>query len=148
MAKAGRPTIYSEKMMDEIFERMIEGESLRQICRDEKMPAISVVLRWVANDPLLKEQYARAKLEQAQGFSDEIVALADEPPRMVLNKFGQEVVDNGWVTWQNNRVQKRQWIASKILPKIYGDKTIHSNDPDNPMPAMQIYCPKEENDKS
>jgi len=31
-------------------------------------------------------------------------------------------------------IDARKWFASKFLPKRYGDKVQHSNDPDNPLP--------------
>lgn len=35
-------------------------------------------------------------------------------------------------------IDARKWFASKFLPKRYGDKLQHSNDPDNPMPAPNV----------
>ena len=39
--KNGRPSVYSEEVAVELFSRMAGGESVRSICRDEHMPAIS-----------------------------------------------------------------------------------------------------------
>jgi hypothetical protein len=39
--------------------------------------------------PVFADQYARAREEQADTLADEIQALSDEPPRMMLNKHGR-----------------------------------------------------------
>ena len=35
-------------------------------------------------------------------------------------------------------IEARKWFASKFLPKRYGDKLQHANDPDNPLPAPVV----------
>lgn len=35
-------------------------------------------------------------------------------------------------------VDARKWFASKFLPRQYGDRIQHANDPDSPMPAPQF----------
>ncbi len=40
-AKKGRPSLYTEALAAKICRRLAEGETLRAICRDKAMPAIS-----------------------------------------------------------------------------------------------------------
>ena len=54
----GRPSHYSPELAVLICARMGEGESLRSICRDDAMPALSTVFRWLAGDREFQEQYA------------------------------------------------------------------------------------------
>ncbi|MGO4139925.1 terminase small subunit protein, partial [Rhizobium brockwellii] len=55
-------------------------DSLRSICRDEAMPAMSLVLSWLADDDTagFRAKYALARAIQADGFVDEMVELADD----------------------------------------------------------------------
>ncbi|MCH7572829.1 MAG: site-specific integrase [Planctomycetes bacterium] len=54
--KTGRPTKYNDKLADIICHRMIEGESLRQICDDSTMPCKASVLTWLRKYPAFLTQ--------------------------------------------------------------------------------------------
>lgn len=122
--RTGRPSVYSEAIAAQIFTRMTEGESLRAICRDERMPALSTVYNWLASDKHrdFLERYARAKEERAETLGDEITELADEEPRTFKDANGSIRIDPGWVQWQKLRIDSRKFIASKLKPTSYGDK--------------------------
>ena len=47
--KKGRPSLYTEVLAAQICRRLAEGETLRAICRDPGMPAISTVMGWLFN---------------------------------------------------------------------------------------------------
>jgi hypothetical protein len=106
----GRPSDYTQEMASIICERLADGESLRQICTGESMPNKSTVFRWLASNELFRDQYARAREAQAEGYADEIVAIADL----------------GEVERIRIQVDARKWIASKLLAKKYGDKMQHT----------------------
>ncbi len=120
----GRPSTYNEATADAICERLAMGESLRAICRDDEMPAMSTVFKWLTQQEAFAEQYAHAREEQAEALADEIVAIADEAD--VLTKHeGEEVrlaLDPTGVARNRLRVDARKWAASKLKPKKYGDK--------------------------
>jgi len=131
--RAGRPSKFTNELATEILERISSGESLRQITRDAHMPVISTVYVWMMKDPTFSEQYAKAREEQAETLADEIIALADQDPIQIVDDKGIARVDSGWVTWQKNRVDARKWVASKLKPKKYGDRTTLAGDADNPL---------------
>lgn len=110
----GRPSDYTDEKADAICERIVAGESMRAICADPDMPAISTVFRWLSLNAQFSEQYARAKEEQAEAFADEIVRIADKD---VPDE------DTAVLTARDRlRVDARKWVASKLKPKKYGDK--------------------------
>jgi hypothetical protein len=131
--KMGRPTKYSTEITAEILTRLTEGESLRSIVKDAHMPPQATVYEWLAAKPDFAEQYAYARDQQAETLADEIIALADEKPKEVTDDKGHGRIDNGWVTWQKNRVDARKWVASKLKPKKYGDRVTHAGDAENPL---------------
>jgi hypothetical protein len=118
----GRPTKYSKQLADEICRLISEGKSIATICKRDDMPSRDTVHAWIKDKPDFSYNYAQAKDEGAEAFVDQIIDIADEMPRMIENKNGELVVDSAWVTWQNNRVHARKWIAVKLLPRKYGDK--------------------------
>ncbi len=128
--KNGRPTIYSQKLATEICKRLAVGESLVEICREDKMPGYSTVMEWLAksyqsDDPRndFPEMYARAREIQALTYADQMVAIADDDSRDVLRDLDGNVVGVNNVRIQRHklRVDTRKWIVSKLLPR-YADK--------------------------
>jgi len=112
--KKGRPSLYTEPLATRICRRLAEGESLRAICADKAMPAISTVMGWLfdGNHDGFSEQYARAREAQAELRADEITDIAD----------GVEHGASEAVQAARLRIDARKWIAAKLLPKRYGDK--------------------------
>ena len=70
----GRPSICSEELVDEICNRLSEGESLLRICKDEHMPARRTIERWIL-DPRHEDfcrRYMRAITIRAERIFDEL----------------------------------------------------------------------------
>lgn len=121
----GRPSIWSQELADKICARLVEGESLRAICRDDEMPATSTIFKWLREVKGFSDQYTRAKEEQADTFADEIVAIADEADTVVKDMgdgLTAVTFDSVAVARNRLRVDARKWVASKLKPKKYGDK--------------------------
>lgn len=108
--KNGRPTRKTQEMMDTICRRLIEGESLRRICRDPAMPAFSRVAEWLTKDPSFREQYSQARQFQAELEAERMQDIADEVAE-----------DNAAVQKAKLQIDVRKWNAVKMLPKKYGD---------------------------
>ena len=137
-AKVGRPTTFSQHVADVICIRIAEGESLREIVKDEGMPDRSTVYDWLLRHSAFADQYARAREEQADTLADEIIAIADEQPEViaVTNKQGELIehkLDGAFLQWQKNRIDARKWTAMKLKPKKYGDKLALGGDAENPL---------------
>lgn len=98
----------TQEVADEICERIADGESLRSICRDDRMPSKAEVFRWLADSSEFRDQYARARETQADTYFDEIIAIADD----------QDQDPNS----RRIRVDARKWAAGKLRPKVYGEK--------------------------
>jgi hypothetical protein len=99
---------FSQAIFDTICERLSNGESLRGICRDDGMPQVSTVWRWMVHNEERRNQYTRAREEQADTLADQIVAIADNATDAQIARL---------------QVDARKWFASKVAPKKYGDKT-------------------------
>ena len=107
----GRPTSFTQKMADAICEKLADGKSLRSICLEESMPAKATVFRWLAAHPSFRDQYAHARESQADTLADEIQDIADEKCKDMVA-----------VQRNKMRIDSRKWLASKMRPKIYGDR--------------------------
>lgn len=125
--KTGRPSDFSDAMAAEICDRLCAGESLRTICRDEHMPVCSTVFVWLSKHKAFAEQYARARDVQADAIFEEILDIADDARNDWMERRGED--DAGWqangehIQRSRLRVDARKWMAGKLAPKKYGEKT-------------------------
>ena len=112
----GRPSRYSQKIADDICERLANGESLRRICLTPNYPRQATVFRWLASHDEFREQYRVAREAQADTLADEIIDIADG------KRAAYEGTDAD-VQRDKLSVYARQWVAAKLKPRTYGDKT-------------------------
>jgi hypothetical protein len=98
-----------DAILQEVYKRMAEGESLRQICMDENMPARSTVNLWIIEDGN-SDNYARAKEIRADLYFEQILEIADDTGK----------------TPEDRRIaiDARKWAAGKLHGK-YSDKVKH-----------------------
>jgi hypothetical protein len=124
---AGRPSIYTQELATKITSRMCQGESLRSICRDADMPAISTVMLWVAEDREgFSEQYAKGCEARAHYWADEILDIADDGSNDYMERNGVEMQNSEAIARSRLRVDTRKWLLSKMLPK-YSDKPVETS---------------------
>ena len=91
---------------------------------DLGLPAWNVIQRWLRENKQFEAQYARAREERADYIFDEILEIADESSGdTIIDEKGNERINGEWVNRSRLRVDSRKWIASKLLPKKYGDKS-------------------------
>jgi len=123
----GRPSIFTQSLADTICDRMADGESLRSICRSEDMPGTTTVVRWLTDKETFRAQYAKARELQADALFDEMLDISDEASNDWMEKHDKENVGyslNGeHIQRSRLRVDTRKWIAARLAPKKYGDKT-------------------------
>lgn len=118
-----RETAYTPDLAVTICRRVADGESLREVCRDDGMPPESTVRGWVLDDrDGFAARYGEARALLVERWADEIVEIADD---------GQLEPNDRRV-----RVDTRKWLMSKLAYRKYGDKLIHSGDPENPIQVM------------
>ena len=106
-------------ILEDVYKRMAEGESLSAICRDPDMPARSTVNLWLIEEGQ-SDKYARAKEVRADLYFEQVV----------------EIADNTAMTPEDRRlaIDARTWASGKLHGK-YSDKVKHvgGDDGDNPI---------------
>ncbi|AXI03869.1 terminase small subunit-like protein [Aquirhabdus parva] len=134
----GRPSDYSLEICEAICARLIEGESLRTICRRDDMPAISTVMNWLRQHQAFAELYARARELQADAMFEQLLDIADDGTNDYgVNEDGESngKLDRDHITRSRLRIDTRKWILARMNPKKYGDAVSmrHSGDAQNPV---------------
>ena len=121
----GRPSLYSQELIETIAERLSKGEPMASICRDEGMPHPSTVWDWTQADAAVSQIIARARLA---GF-DAIAANARETAR----GKGESTED---VQRDKLIIETDLKLLAKWDPKRYGDRMTLAGDADNPVMGM------------
>jgi hypothetical protein len=146
-AERGRPTIYTSELGDRICIGLAEGKTLRGLCRAEDMPNEATVRVWALKDdpdlrPGFYTQYARAREIGYHSMFDGTLEIADTPLEGTKTKTLPsglvEVTTGDMIEHRRLQVDTRKWMLSKALPKIYGDKIIHSGDDENPVAVKDV----------
>lgn len=120
MATAGRPSSYSVEIADKICERMIEGETIAEICRDESMPSRRTVYDWQDAHPEFRTRCARAREGMADDFEARMQSVTEKVEAGTLPPDAARVI-----------VSNLQWRAAKAAPKTFGDAVnLKHSDPD------------------
>lgn len=98
---------FGPEVREEILERLEDGDSLRTISGDERMPDRRTVERWANDDPEFAAAIARAREVGFDARADRAVEAAKEAtdPQRGRLAFDAE-----------------RWYLSKLHPKRYGDK--------------------------
>lgn len=119
MAKPGRPSKYSDELAETICTLLMEGQSLVRICSHDNMPSRQTVARWLAAKPEFQQRYTRAREVQAEFMADELLALADDASE---DFYGEGQPNRVAVQRSKLQIDTRKWVASKLLPRKYGER--------------------------
>lgn len=128
----GRPTKYTDELIDEICTRVANGTPLREICREEGKPAWTTFYNWINADTVIFERFVRARELGTDAIAEDTLAIIDAKPERVEDERSSRV-DAGYVQWQKNRVELRLKLLSKWNPRKYGDRQILAGDPQAPV---------------
>ena len=126
----GRPTDYTPELASLICERIATHEmGLKRLCAMyDDMPNHMTIKRWRYRYPEFSAQYAQAKIDQIDVLINEIVDISDDTSNdEIINDKGQRSCNSEFIARSRLRVDTRKWLASKLVPKLYGDRSVVDN---------------------
>lgn len=127
----GAPTDYTVELGDRICE-LIATNTLgtKKLCLiHDWMPNADTIYKWRYRHKEFADKYALAKAKQAELMAEDIIEIADDGLNdTYVDDEGNVKVDSDVVARSRLRVDTRKWYASKLAPKIYGDKVHHDHD--------------------
>ena len=140
LKKIGRPSKYTPELAKEICERLSDGEPLRQICRDDHMPAWTAIYAWAAKDKQLSERIAQAREQGYDAIAEDLLAIADTPlygETETSSNSGLTITRQDMLGHRKLQIETRLKLLAKWNPKKYGDRQVLAGDADNPL-AMTV----------
>lgn len=95
------------ELIDAVLDRMADGEILTAICAEIGFKPSAFSMK-AARDPAFRERYERARKEQAATLAEDVVRVSDEEDDPAKGRV---------------RADARKWLASRIDPEKFGDKS-------------------------
>jgi hypothetical protein len=117
----GRPVVFGidNPCWQVICQQISEGKSLSSVIRsNDGMPSYHYVMLMIKNNPEFRGMYEKAIENRADRLAEEILELADEQMPEGL----EGPLASAWVQQKRMQVDARKWVASKLKPKVYGDR--------------------------
>ena len=123
--KRGAPTKFNQEIADLICERVATHDmGLKRLCAMyPDMPPEQTINVWRLKHEEFHAQYVRAKLRQADLLAESLDDIALEKGTY-FDADGNERTDPGFNAEKRLRIDTRKWLVSKLIPKVYGDRTI------------------------
>jgi len=128
----GRPTKYTEALVDEICTRVSNGTPLREICREEGKPTWSTFYDWLRKDKELSARFAQARELGTDAIAEDLLGELYEEPERILSEGGNRI-DQGYVSLVKARADIKLKLLAKWNPRRYGDRQILAGDKDAPL---------------
>jgi hypothetical protein len=120
------PSKYTKALADRVIDRLEQGGTLKQCCRDPGMPVAQTVLNWVTKDvDGFADRYLKAREIGYMLMADEIMEISDTQElgeETTTSEDGVTVKTADMIQHRKLRVDTRKWLLGKVLPKIYGPK--------------------------
>jgi hypothetical protein len=114
LKKTGRPSTYSIEMGKEICDVLSTSSlGIKKLClANSHWPHPDTIYQWLKNHEEFSDQYARGKKLQVEVLVDEILEIADDAANDNMIAINSAKL----------KIDTRKWIASKLVPRLYGDK--------------------------
>ena len=125
--KRGRKSEYSVETAQTICTEIAGGRSVREICRDPKMPCLRSVFTWLAQHEEFREMYRAAREAQADYIFDEILEIADDGRNDWRERQQEDggtvmVLNKEHVNRSRLRIDARKWVLARMNAKKYGER--------------------------
>lgn len=134
-----RYTYYSTEVVEEIIARVANGEAVKSICREDRMPEPGTVFMWLSSGkhPEFNDLYYRAR--EAAGFAcaDHVIEMSQAAAGQVSNpefNAGAAKVAQSGLIWAAERMAPRKHSPRQEITGAEGEAV-------QTQTAVQIYLP-------
>ena len=97
------------ELTEQICQELMNGQPLTRICSNKDLPSLATINRWIAKHPSFAKQITNARRVGTQYYLD----------KMIEELETMSAKDVGIV---REKLHHYRWLASKLLPSLYGDK--------------------------
>ena len=114
---------YSDELAIKVCERIATTPiSMALICRQPDMPSYTAFFRWLRDHEDFREMYVIAKQEQVELLIEQCIDIVDDDSNdIITTDDGRKIINTAAVRRAKMKVDFRKWLASKLLPRKYGN---------------------------
>lgn len=114
----------TKELADEICLEIAKNAiSLPNLCKQNPhWPKKTFIYEWLAKDKAFADQYARAKMLQVTPLLEEAIDIASDSSNDYIETENGRKVDHDHIARARLKIDTIKWFASKLVPKVYGDK--------------------------
>lgn len=111
---------FNWELANKVLKLIASGKSLTWITAQKGLPLYESLHRWVQNNELFAKKFREARNMYYERMADELIDIVDNP-----NTKGESQSGTKEKIWRDRlRAEQRQWILSRVLPKMYGTRPI------------------------
>ena len=96
-------------LSNNICQNLMEGKPLTQICQQKDLPSLTTIYKWINSNPSFAKQITQARKVGCQTYLDKMITEL-------------ETASHKDVPILREKLHHYRWLASKLLPNLYGDK--------------------------
>ncbi len=116
-------------IVEELLQWVSGGETMASYCRLPGRPDRRSVMRWIADDPVLRQRYDVARAVGFDEIAEDMLRIADEDiPR---DDFGK--ADNAIVQHRKLMIETRAKLLACWHPTRYSERVVVAGDATNPI---------------
>jgi len=148
----GRPNISQKNLVDFLFLYGSTSMSMNSVANKLGI-GVRTIWNHIQKNDEFRRKYEDTRKNKVEVLIEEILDVADDGTNdWMTNKQGEDIINHEVVQRSRLRVDARKWLASKFVPKMYGEKlhTEHSGKikfNDNSVEAMSQEERKKEIDR-
>jgi hypothetical protein len=123
----GKDIEYSEELAKLVLDAVgIHTKGLDWLHENvDRFPARQTVYKWRNEHPDFDDAYMRVKQRQVLYAAEEAEDVAvDGSQDYTIDDKGHKVVDHEHISRSRLIVDTRKWMASKLVPRLFGDKQV------------------------
>lgn len=121
---------YSISLRDEICRAIATNTcGVAKLCAaNPHWPERQTINEWRYDHEDFHDMYYKARQHQIDLLAEEMIDIADDKTNDTIFRQGhdgeeKEYCNAEWINRSRLRVDARKWMAMKLLPKIYGEKS-------------------------
>lgn len=132
----GKKSTYEPWIGETICAALAEGNSLLSICEAMGIP-VATARQWELDIPEHSANAARARELGCHALAEQALQIADTPCLGVVRTTkadgGIEERMEDMTSHRKLQIDTRKWLISRWLPRVYGERTTVSGDPEAPL---------------
>ena len=124
--KLGRPTKYNDELVKDICNGIASSsKGTKKLCDENPhWPSQDTLFTWLKDNKEFSEQYAQAKRQQAEVLVDAMLDIVQGvAPGCLKDEHGVIVPNIALIQQARLRIDVYKWLACKLIPRIYGERT-------------------------